>query len=58
MVVFDASLLMLILDDNAKASLPNARERVEYLINCLSKEGERIVIPTPQAGGVPDRQLR
>ena len=47
MVVFDASLLMLILDDNAKASLPNARERVEYLINCLSKEGERIVIPTP-----------
>ena len=47
MVVFDASMLMLILDDNAKASLPNARERVEYLIDCLSKENERIVIPTP-----------
>ena len=47
MVVFDASMLLFILDDNVKASVPNARERVEYLIDCLSKEGERIVIPTP-----------
>ena len=47
MVVFDASLLLFILDDKVKASTPNARERVEYLIDCLSKENEKIVVPTP-----------
>ena len=45
MVVFDATMLMFVLDDNAKASMPNARERVEYLIDCLSKENEKIVDP-------------
>ena len=47
MVVFDASMLLLILDENAAASVPNGRARVEYLIDCLSKENEKIVIPTP-----------
>ena len=29
------------------SSVPRAKERVEYLIETLSKAGEKIVIPTP-----------
>jgi predicted nucleic acid-binding protein len=47
MVVFDASILLLVLEENARASVPRARERVEYLIETLSKTGEKIIIPTP-----------
>jgi hypothetical protein len=47
MVVFDASILLFVLDENVKSSVPRAKERVEYLIDSLSKTGERIVIPTP-----------
>jgi hypothetical protein len=47
MVVFDASILLLVLDEDAKASVPRARERVEYLIDCLDHGGEKIIIPTP-----------
>jgi predicted nucleic acid-binding protein len=47
MVVFDASILLLVLDENARASGPHARARVEYLIETLSKTGEKIIIPTP-----------
>jgi hypothetical protein len=47
MVVFDASILLFVFDENTKASVPRAKERVEYLIDTLSKTGERIVIPTP-----------
>jgi hypothetical protein len=47
MVVFDASLLLLVLDEGAKASVPHGRERVEHLIDTLSGIGETIIIPTP-----------
>lgn len=47
MVVFDASILLFIFDENTPASVPRARERVEFLIDTLSEAGERIVIPTP-----------
>ena len=47
MVVFDASILLLILEENIRSSIPKAKERVEYLIDTLSKAGEKIIIPTP-----------
>lgn len=47
MVVIDASILLLILEENVSASVHRARERVEYLIDTLSKTGETIIIPTP-----------
>jgi hypothetical protein len=47
MVVFDASILLFVLDENTKSSVPRAKERVEYLIDTLTKTSERIVIPTP-----------
>lgn len=47
MVVFDASILLFVLDENVSASGPNARERVEYLIDTLSDLKEKIIIPTP-----------
>jgi hypothetical protein len=47
MVVLDASILLFLLDENTKSSVPNAKERVEYLIDTLSKTGEKIIIPTP-----------
>ena len=45
--MFDASILLFVFDENTKSSVPRAKERVEYLIDTLSKTGERIVIPTP-----------
>ncbi len=47
MVVFDTSILLFILDENTPASVLRAKERVEYLIDRLSDDGERIIIPTP-----------
>jgi predicted nucleic acid-binding protein len=47
MVVFDTSILLFVLDENTPASVPRARERVEYLIDRLSDDGERIIVPTP-----------
>jgi predicted nucleic acid-binding protein len=47
MVVFDASILLLILEDKAAASMQGGRERVEHLIDRLSEAGETIIIPTP-----------
>lgn len=47
MVVFDASILLFLFDENTPSSVPRAKERVEYLIQNLSGAGERIVIPTP-----------
>ena len=51
MVVFDASILLFILDDNVKSSAPEAKQRVEYLIDNLSKVSETIIIPTPALSG-------
>jgi predicted nucleic acid-binding protein len=47
MVVFDASILLFLFDENTPSSTPRAKERVEYLIDQLSEAGEKIVIPTP-----------
>ncbi|KAB6717007.1 PIN domain-containing protein [Roseobacter sp. TSBP12] len=55
MVVFDSSILLLVLDPNAKApvdpatgiSVEKAAERIEYLITNLTADKEKIVIPTP-----------
>jgi len=47
MVVFDASILLCALQENTRASVPKAKERVEYLITRLSEAGEKIIIPTP-----------
>lgn len=47
MVVFDASILLFVFDENTPSSVPHAKERVEYLIDQLSESGEKIVIPTP-----------
>lgn len=55
MVVFDSSVLLLVLDPNAKPPidpatgqpLDKAAERIEYLIENLTADKEKIVIPTP-----------
>jgi len=46
-VVFDASILLFLFDENTPSSVPGAKQRVEHLIDRLSKAGEKIVIPTP-----------
>jgi hypothetical protein len=47
MVVFDASILMFLFDEDTPSSIPQAKERVEFLVDKLSKAGEKIIIPTP-----------
>jgi predicted nucleic acid-binding protein len=47
MVVFDASILLFLFDENTPSSVPRAKERVECLIDSLSEAGEKIIIPTP-----------
>ena len=55
MVVFDSAVLLLVLDAGAKAPLDTATglpveraaERIEYLIQKLSADREKIIIPTP-----------
>lgn len=55
MVVLDSSVLLLVLDPNAKPPndpatgqpLDKAAERVEYLIDNLTADKEKIIIPTP-----------
>lgn len=55
MVVFDTSVLLLLLDPNAKpptdpatrARVERAAERIEHLIDVLANDKEKIIIPTP-----------
>ncbi len=47
MVVFDASILLFVLNDSTPSSVPRARDRVQYLIAYLSADGEKILIPIP-----------
>jgi len=55
MVVFDSSVLLLVLDPDAKAPIDpatgqlvdKAPERIDYLIETLTADNEKIVIPTP-----------
>ena len=55
MVVFDSSILLLILNPDAKApvdpatgkTVEKAAERIEYLIKNLTARKEKVIIPTP-----------
>ena len=55
MVVFDTSVLLLVLapstnpplDPSTNVPLQKANERIEYLIDTLSKDRKTIIIPTP-----------
>jgi hypothetical protein len=47
MVVFDASVLLFLFDENTPSSVPKAKDRIEFLIDRLSEAGEKIIIPTP-----------
>lgn len=49
MVVFDTSFLLLILDSKAKApgEVERAAERIEFLIETLTNDRQKIIIPTP-----------
>ena len=47
MVVFDASFLLFLFDPSTPASVPQAKERIDHLVETLSKAGEKIVVPTP-----------
>jgi hypothetical protein len=47
MVVFDASILLFVFDENTPASVTGAKERVAHLIDRLTALGEKIIIPTP-----------
>ena len=55
MVVFDSSVLLLVLDPKAKPPtdpatgkpVERAAERVEHLLSMLANAGEKIIIPTP-----------
>jgi predicted nucleic acid-binding protein len=47
MVVFDASVLLFVFDENTPSSVPKAKERVDFLVKTLSEAGEKIIVPTP-----------
>jgi predicted nucleic acid-binding protein len=47
MVVFDASVLLFVFNENTRASVPKAKERVDFLVKTLSDAGEKIIVPTP-----------
>jgi hypothetical protein len=48
MVAFDASILLFVLSPiPPPSSVPNAKDRVEYLIDTLTEQGETIIVPTP-----------
>jgi predicted nucleic acid-binding protein len=47
MVVFDASILLFVFDENTPSSVSRAKERVDHLIDRLTTAGEKIIIPTP-----------
>src|SRR5450830_1198057 len=55
MVLFDTSVLAIAFDDTAKVpndpetgkQLTKCKERIEFLLNGLSKAKQRVLIPTP-----------
>jgi predicted nucleic acid-binding protein len=46
-VVFDASFLIPLLDENARIDVPDARSKVSFLFAELDKAREVILVPTP-----------
>jgi predicted nucleic acid-binding protein len=59
-VVFDATVLIYIIDENASPPndpatgqpVENCKERLEYLLTTLQEENAKIIIPTPALGEV------
>jgi predicted nucleic acid-binding protein len=59
-VAFDASILIFVLDDSAKAPVDpktghrvtRCKERVQYLIETLQRDGAKIIVPTPSIAEV------
>jgi len=47
MVLFDSTFALLVWLPGVPASVPQAKERIEHLINELHKQGNKIIIPTP-----------
>lgn len=47
MVGFDTTFLTLMFVPDAKHSLPDAKQRVEFLLRDLNGRGDQILIPTP-----------
>ena len=47
MVLVDSSILLFLFDPATRSDVPQARERVDFLVYTLSKASERIIIPTP-----------
>src|SRR6267154_1432740 len=47
MVAFDTTFLTLMFIPEAKHSIPDARDRVNFLIADLNGRGEQIIVPTP-----------
>lgn len=47
MVVFDNCFLLIALRKNIPASVDDAKERVDYLVQQLQEKDERIIVPTP-----------
>jgi predicted nucleic acid-binding protein len=47
MVLFDSTFALLVWLPGVPASVPQARERIEHLINELHKQSNKIIIPTP-----------
>jgi hypothetical protein len=47
MVVFDTTFLTLMFIPGALHSLPDAKERVEFLIKDIHGRGEKVLVPTP-----------
>src|SRR5882724_8149483 len=47
MIAFDTTFLTLMMIPSAQHDIPNARERVEFLISDIQGSGEKILIPTP-----------
>ena len=47
MVIFDSTFALVVWMPGVKASVSQAKERVEHLINELHKQNNKIIIPTP-----------
>ena len=54
-VAVDASFLILLLDKRARASIKNGTEEIARLIERLSNENARVIVPTPSLADVLTR---
>ena len=47
MVAFDNNIFALALHTSARSDVDRARDRVEYLLQTLRDQNERVILPTP-----------